>query len=398
MCQRQSSSIEHYVNDILNEVSPGLFQRDDDQSARLVARIIASRKKFGITRLGSITRLDRIGLPVAQTVRPLSLSNTVSQGKGLTLVQAAASSLMESIETWAGEQIPAKSITTAKAVELGIETIAMFGPVVEKTSRSHWHMLNLQWTQGWDFLSRAIKLVPVALVDTIYTVPPIHPDVFVRTTTGLGAGETRAEALLQACLEIIERNSVGVARQTPGFFDDWQIDNGSLSNLAADLVERFMERGFTTAIWQVPGPAAISTFWCHLVPFNRIDEIAPYPSEGFASDLSSDRAIVKALLEAAQARVSVISGAREDINRSSYPVSYDLDKLDRWRRHVASPLRSRAFASSSFDSSYSDRSIEPVMEALREAGANAVIGVPLYADDIDGLHVVRVVSPPLRHF
>jgi ribosomal protein S12 methylthiotransferase accessory factor YcaO len=46
---------------------------------------------MGITRLGNITGLDRIGIPVAIAVRPNSRSVSVSQGKGLELPQALAS-------------------------------------------------------------------------------------------------------------------------------------------------------------------------------------------------------------------------------------------------------------------------------------------------------------------
>jgi hypothetical protein len=36
---------------------------------------------LGITRLGDLTGLDRIGIPVVQAVRPLELANSVTQGK-----------------------------------------------------------------------------------------------------------------------------------------------------------------------------------------------------------------------------------------------------------------------------------------------------------------------------
>ena len=51
--------------------------------------------RMGITRLGNITGLDRIGIPVAVAVRPNSRSVSVSQGKGVDLTQAITSALME---------------------------------------------------------------------------------------------------------------------------------------------------------------------------------------------------------------------------------------------------------------------------------------------------------------
>ncbi|MGO8183111.1 hypothetical protein AB9F40_34210, partial [Rhizobium leguminosarum] len=45
-----------------------------------VQRILARKHEYGITRLGSVTERDRIGIPVVQVVRPRSLSVAVSQG------------------------------------------------------------------------------------------------------------------------------------------------------------------------------------------------------------------------------------------------------------------------------------------------------------------------------
>src|SRR5215208_2440038 len=72
---------------------------------RLIETILSRRAQFGITRVGSLTRLDRVNLPVVQVVRPLALSNAVNQGRGLTTVQAGVSALMEALETWAAERV-----------------------------------------------------------------------------------------------------------------------------------------------------------------------------------------------------------------------------------------------------------------------------------------------------
>ena len=60
--------------------------------------LMAMREALGITRIADITGLDRLGIPVMQAVRPFSLSNAVSQGKGASLAQAAISAILESAE------------------------------------------------------------------------------------------------------------------------------------------------------------------------------------------------------------------------------------------------------------------------------------------------------------
>jgi ribosomal protein S12 methylthiotransferase accessory factor len=60
---------------------------------------------FGITRVGVVTGLDGIGIPVVMVCRPNARSLAVSQGKGADLDAARASGLMESIELYHAERI-----------------------------------------------------------------------------------------------------------------------------------------------------------------------------------------------------------------------------------------------------------------------------------------------------
>ena len=70
-----------------------------------LARFRSFASRMGITRLGNITGLDRIGIPVAVAVRPNSRSVSVSQGKGLDLTQAMTSALMEASEGFHAEEV-----------------------------------------------------------------------------------------------------------------------------------------------------------------------------------------------------------------------------------------------------------------------------------------------------
>src|SRR5262245_57612072 len=60
-------------------------------------------ERVGITRVAELTRLDRIGIPVFQAVRPSARSLTLSQGKGLSVAAARVGAAMESMEVWHAE-------------------------------------------------------------------------------------------------------------------------------------------------------------------------------------------------------------------------------------------------------------------------------------------------------
>ena len=59
---------------------------------------MAACRRCGVTRVGDLTGLDRIGLPVAQAVRPEALSEVTSLGRGLSKAEAAVGAIMEALE------------------------------------------------------------------------------------------------------------------------------------------------------------------------------------------------------------------------------------------------------------------------------------------------------------
>ena len=70
----------------INGRAPKLFKRGTHRTTApddTLARIAAFARQIGITRVGNITGLDHIGIPVVIAVRPNSRSFSVSQGKGL---------------------------------------------------------------------------------------------------------------------------------------------------------------------------------------------------------------------------------------------------------------------------------------------------------------------------
>jgi YcaO-like protein with predicted kinase domain len=356
-----------------------------------VRRLFSKRQLFGITRLGALTGLDRIGIPVAQAVRPESLSNSVSQGKGATSEQAAISALMECLEQWGGEQISTDRTWLAPpAMGSHSESWANLWRRAspEELQRPVW------WIDGWDILTEEIVPVPLALVDTVYTLPSPHALWLPRNTTGLAAGTSLLQAAQHAGLEILERHASFQAKRKPHFFDRNKIDTRSVTNGAAgDLVRCIRAAGFEIGIWKVPAPHDLPIYWCQILEGEHDIELAPLPAEGFACAHSHDAALSKALLEACQSRLTVIAGARDDVTSELYLDQIDRQQLVAWRRELGTggdpmpkDVPKRA----------SDNGLAPIVEALQAAGAQAVILVPLVMDEELPLAVVRLVAPPLQ--
>src|SRR5882757_8167726 len=100
----------------LDRPVPKTFKRGTHRSAApedTLARVASKARQIGITRLGNVTGLDRIGIPVTVAVRPNSRSFSVSQGKGLGVSQAMASAIMEAIELFHGEELAQRTVTAS---------------------------------------------------------------------------------------------------------------------------------------------------------------------------------------------------------------------------------------------------------------------------------------------
>jgi ribosomal protein S12 methylthiotransferase accessory factor len=361
-----------------------------------VRTLLKRRLEFGITRVGSITRLDRIGIPVVQVVRPLSLSNSVSQGKGLSVERAAASALMEALETWAGESNP-RPEPKRPATDLDPKVGELYAGLVTRHAPKTWNRLPISWVEGWELFSDTSLPVPLPLVDTVYTYPSPHPDIFPRATTGLGGGSSLAYAIVQAGLEILERDAVARAHRQPGFFDRRRVNPDSVrSKLSRDIIDRIVAANLIVGIWHVPAKHALPVYWCHVMEAAKGVELVPLPAEGFGCDFTHDKALARALLEACQARAAAISGAREDITRRAYPEVFDREHLADWRDflirpggavHPEAPHKERL--------SWQAR-LEAVLTGFADAGAKAAAVVPLFVDEDARIFVVRLVAPPLR--
>ncbi|BCX16481.1 MAG: hypothetical protein KatS3mg117_0163 [Geminicoccaceae bacterium] len=352
---------------------------------------------FGITRLADVTGLDHLGVPVAVCCRPNGRALSVSQGKGLTRAAAFAGALMESIETWHAETpaLPEIVATPASvAANPGFLDLATVSPPRGSRLRPD---LPIPWLPGRDLASGREVMVPAELVELDTTRPRTEGrGSFTLTTSGLASGRTPADAALHGLLELIDRDAVTLwGLRDPFARAATRVDLSSLRHpeLRA-LLDRLRAAGMLVAVWDATSDLGVPTYLCHLMA----DRPAAHDPGGWefgsACRIDPEAAILAAVLEAIQARLTQITGSRDDIGRARY-APIDPARLARHRELLRRPGR-RPVTAPPWDPALPPADhLARLLDRLAERGLPSPVLVDLSRVEI-GVPVVKLVLPALE--
>jgi ribosomal protein S12 methylthiotransferase accessory factor len=271
------------------------------------SRISSHLELCGITRVADVTGLDRIGIPVAMAVRPRSQTLSVSQGKGLSRTLARLSAVMESIEFWYAESVGLPLLheqTPSAAIDLPYDVQdldAERGSLVTVATP-------MDWLAGTGLLSGSRVPVPAEAVRlSSASGPRWRPPGIRSSSNGLASGNTLAEARAHALYEIIERDSLAMSRSldnAPGRpVDLTTVTSGN----CAGLIRQCAEADVHLAVQWCPGRFEVPCFAAQVW-----SEDFPVTALGSGAHGDADIALSRAITEAAQSRLTAITGTRDD--------------------------------------------------------------------------------------
>jgi ribosomal protein S12 methylthiotransferase accessory factor len=266
--------------------------------------------RAGVTRLADVTRLDRLGIPVFQAVRPTSRNLCLSQGKALTPAGAKVSAAMEAVELWHAESLDhlPREVTTLRAMETANPIPQEAFPWRPDSRR--FDNAPLPWVRADSLLGGPPGWLLTALLEINFDLPHrLQPTMFHVTSNGLASGNCLEEAQGHALCEVIERHGLYLARKAEGRMIP--LDPASVESppLVA-LLRRVRAAGMKIALYDIT--------WEVGVPVLIADLVAPdLPNvwRGCGCHPDPDIALSRALTEAAQARLTYIAGARDDLTR-----------------------------------------------------------------------------------
>jgi YcaO-like protein with predicted kinase domain len=353
---------------------------------------------MGITRIANVTGLDCVGLPVVMVCRPNARSVAVSQGKGLDLQAAKASGLMESIEAYHAETItsPLRLCTyeelryTHHVVDIGrlpMPSTGTFSPYSK-----------ILWCEGNDLLEDESVFVPYETVHTDYTLPlPTGSGCFVCSSNGLASGNHISEAISHGICEVVERDSLALWRfLDPEAREATGLDLATVDDAACRrVIDKIEQAGMTVAVWETTSDVGIASFSSVIYPHEDDPARRLPPAAGAGCHPARSIALLRALTESAQSRLTRIAGSRDDLGRDSYAdqrydAAFDL---------VYGQLGARGARSfrdaPDWDCETFEGDVDWELDRLRKAGINQVIAIDL-TKDFFKIPVVRVVIPGLE--
>ena len=354
---------------------------------------------MGITRVANVTGLDSVGIPVVMVCRPNSRSVAVSQGKGIDLGTAHASGLMEAAELYHAETITLP-IRLATYEELRYQHNVVEVDDLSRDSGSHFHPnLRLLWCEGRDLFSQENVLVPYEMVHTNYTTPfPSGHGCFTPTSNGLASGNDAIEAISHGICEVVERDATTLWKlRKEEELNENRLDLGSVNDpICQQLLQKLERAGLSVAVWDITSDIEIAAFACLIVPRDDSTMWHVSVAMGYGCHPARQVALSRALTEAAQGRLTMISGLRDDFRRDCYERLLDPNIVRAIRHRMSASAPTQRFGDvPNWDGETIEDDVEWELKCIRKVGVRRLVVVELTKPEF-ALPVVRVIVPGLE--
>ena len=373
------SCIKRYKKDTHRAVSP------EETFSRIESKMTIA----GITRVADITDLDRIGIPVFSSIRPGAEKGAVSvyNGKGATPAEAKVSAMMEGIERYSAEvhdcELVVSNYSSLKneANTLGPKDLIL--PMESDPDAA------IPWVEGYDLMNDEEIFVPASAV--FHLLPKEYHQLFRTNTNGLASGNELEEAIFHGLSEVIERDAwslVEATRKTGPIVTE--TDGG----LAGELLKKFSDAMVEVRLKDITSDVSVPTIAAASDDVKLKDPALL--TIGMGTHTSAEVAVLRALTEVAQSRLTQIHGAREDTTTADFRRSIGYERTKRLNKHWFQDSESRPFSEiKSHDSDDFLDDIGYMFHRLEDAGMDRAVVVEMTREEV-GVPVIRVIVPGLE--
>ena len=208
---------------------------------------------------------------------------------------------MESIETYYAEEIK----PTLKKVSQNTlaKNHALFIDVNnEEYNATVSNDEELDWCLGKTLLSNKNIYIPHVCLTLDSNL--LVSKIFGQNSSGIASGTNYKEALIYSFLELVERHSMRHSTKK------------ELYNVDHELFKSLHSEAFNIALYLYNNRFGLPVIECNILNRNPLDNQTIFA--GYSCHFSKHEAVIKALSEALQSYIGVISGARDDLDASFY--------------------------------------------------------------------------------
>jgi ribosomal protein S12 methylthiotransferase accessory factor len=313
----------------------------------------------------------------------------VCQGKGVDDDSAVASAIFEAAEIAVAER-PQPSAFRATPAEVAASGSSILDtrrylrrdvrPLPDDETQS--------WVEGFDVIANAAVAVPEDVVRVADT-PGCR---YWQSSDGLGTGSNVLEAAIHGICELIERDAMALW----SFLSDDEIAErevrpAALGETVAEMAARVERAGFRLRLFEATSDIAVPTYLATLCDAEQGSLTYMDLASGSGTHPLPARAALRAISEAAQTRLTTITGSRDDVDPADY-----VRVLPRDLELFADVARPAAAIAPGYNG---QRSLTGYYDWLvgrvRDAGVRSLVLVELQADDFPFV-ITRTLAPELE--
>ncbi len=357
-------------------------------------RIRPFLRQFGVTRLGRLTGLDNIGIPVWNAVSPNARSIVIIQGKGITDIDAKVSAAMEALEraVACAPSIPTRCASREAMLAAGEQAIPLHALTAHGVSDLG-DREDVVWACGHDLLKDETTWVPLDAASLDRTREDCR---YWQSSDGLASGNTQTEATLHGMLERIERDAdvlwrmMPLARRLQTCVDPAAFGDAVVSG----LVGRIIDAGLTLRLFDITSDIAVPCYTAVLAPEDILSMKQPLYHQatiGHGCHPDPVRAAIRAMTEVAQSRLTYISGARDDV----FPETFTRPLAEETRALFTATAAPCVIAQPPVAEG-PDALLAHILRKLTDARIKTAIALPLLHGDFP-FSVVKVFLPQLEN-
>jgi len=286
--------------------------------------------QFGVSRISLISGFDLIGIPIYTATRPLASTISINSGKGLNHMMARAGAVAESIEFALAERPTAQFQLETYRQACRHNQYAILGPpdwqLVRGANVNEYSIFNWTSVSHLSLPQADNFLIPNELI-YISEATVGHLMRMQASTNGWATGANFEDAVVQAMLEVIERDGwtiwlwhveargIWPPRILLGNVEDWP--------WLAAMIDHLSSRQITPFFFDISTGTGYPVVWCLLYDTS---EVSAGIFTGYGAAWTQQHALQRALLEAIQGRCCYMAGARDDLYRRQFLLMKTFDQ------------------------------------------------------------------------